>query len=38
LHNRAEAGHFPLAVVESLVEETPAPKSKKKAAPSDENN
>jgi len=34
LHSRAEAGHFPLAV----VEETPAPKTKKKAAPSDENN
>jgi hypothetical protein len=34
LHSRAEAGHFPLDV----VEETPAPKTKKKAAPSDENN
>jgi hypothetical protein len=38
MHNRAEAGHFPLAVVEAPVEETPAPKTKKKAAPSDENN
>jgi hypothetical protein len=38
LHSRAEAGHFPLAVVEAPVEETPAPKTKKKAAPSDENN
>lgn len=44
LHNRAEAGHFPMVVVEEVVvedaveEESPAPKSKKKAAPSDENN
>jgi hypothetical protein len=36
LHSRAEAGHFPLAVIEKP--ETPAPKTKKKAAPSDENN
>jgi hypothetical protein len=39
LQNRAEAGHFPLSVVEEpVVEETLAPKTKKKAAPSDENN
>ena len=41
MHSRAEAGHFPLveAEVETPVEETkPAPKTKKKAAPSNENN
>jgi hypothetical protein len=37
LQSRAESGHFPLAEV--LVEVTEdAPKTKKKAAPSDENN
>jgi hypothetical protein len=35
LQNRAAAGHFPL--VQTVVEEVPAPK-KKKAVSSDENN
>lgn len=39
LHSRAESGHFPLNIIEEpVVEEAPAPKTKKKSAPSDENN